>query len=524
MFEPSIIKSSTHLVKGILIEQEQQHTQYYHPMEGYLTTSLVEEVMVKTNDGLNINPIQLSSVAAKIISPSEQPVGEVAIVHGMGQKRFSFMLEFVTTGTLLGTITEVITGYTDYVGATISGAIDPRLRFFVNDCITLIDTPETYVARDGSTRYVKRIKDDMTLLRSPYDTSLDMVSLRPEDTIAHEWSSVLRSGGSNSIDVRTSMSQGPKNAETTSTMSHRYLSTVLGAYLTASNPYAANRPNDNSPKKYNDLENLDIHDSAWNCCSVASPNTTFYHRALKSAGLDITTEFTKLDLDRIWNIPSDKWQLILNRPGASIRSPLQNSEHWGGATTETSIVYNLTHILPNIMGKFLIGAAAFTMTNATLGGEILITPVCEPLGLFENVLTRLQMVQLIDLIKLDVVHGTILPKAYLFDIYLEINLLGICHFEISINGGPKIPYDAPMFCDGIYSPLLGLNVEALNHLTYTVANLADNVISASQQYTSRNKVVSAVPSPNNAHVFETGFDAFNNPVVTPPDILSKYNL
>ena len=508
------IRPMTSLNKCILILQEGQQEQYYRPMTTRLDDEIVNRVLVDTNDGLNINPFSLLNTASTIIRPDDQVAGKVGIINGMNQRRYSYMMEFVTVGTGLGTVTEIVTGYTDTDQISASGAIAPELRFFVNDVITLLDSKETYIDRNGQVRYLKTVKDDLTLLRAPSFATYDMVSLRPEDVSAHKWSEELRKSNVPTLDARTSMSGPPKHTSTADASSHRYLANVLNSYFTAANPYL-----DSYPSNQNDEYQLDIHSTASAACAVRQTSTMFFHRALHMSGIQNTTEFTYQQVQNIWNLPPQRWEVIHHR-GNRLRRPIEHSESWSGATTETSIVYAMTHLLPNIMGKFLIGAAAFTMTNQTIGREIVITPVMAPLGLFENAINIVQLKQLCDLIKMDIIFGIILPKVEVFDIYLEIDLTGLTHYEISVNGGGKIPFDAPMFCDGIYSPLIGMSVDALTNVSQTLTGLTDVVISVAHGYTNKPISPSGGHHPVIQSVGNNDFNKFISPTV--PNLMAKY--
>jgi hypothetical protein len=472
------IRPITYLNRGILILQQGQHEQHYRPLTTRLDNALIDQVLQDTSDGLNVNPATLLRTASTIIRPSDQAFGTVNIANGMQQRRFSFMLEFITTGTPLGTITEIVTGYTDNDQVSASGAIAPELRFYVNDVTTLVDTAETYIDIRGQKRFVKKVKDDFTLLRVPDYSVHSMVSLRPQDVPIHLWSADIRAGAGEVIDPRTSMSGPPKMTMNDDASSHRYLTAVVDAYFTGANPY-----HESTRMKNNDY-NQDVHNAAHSAAAVRQNGTMFFHRALYFGGVQSTVEFTYRQLQSIWNVPDDRWEVLLTK-GNRMRQPLLYSERWGGALIETGIVYSLTHLLPNIMGKFMVGAAAFSLTNQTFGKEIIVAPIQPPFGLFDNILTPIQLKQMCDVIKTDLVYGVILPRADTFDIVMEIQLSGLTHYEISINGGPKIPFDAPMFCEGIYSPMIGLNVENLNTVATDILTLTDNILSASAGYTTR---------------------------------------
>ena len=81
--------------------------------------------------------IGLAGIAGSIVKPTAQTCGMVDIPQGWGGDRLRFCMEVEITSHAGGRTLEYITGYTDTMGATLTGNIDPQMRLFINNTVTI---------------------------------------------------------------------------------------------------------------------------------------------------------------------------------------------------------------------------------------------------------------------------------------------------------------------------------------------------------------------------------------------------
>lgn len=149
-----------------------------------------------TLGGSNVSVGAISGVAGAILRPSAQPEGYVYIDNGWEEPRLRFIME-VSHGVRMGCKqSQILTGYTDYVGVTPNGNVDPNMRLYFNNSINLrevgIDAP---TGRQSQTR----VTDSSHILMQPYSANdawhgNTPLTMRPQDLFSQMQTQMLDGG------------------------------------------------------------------------------------------------------------------------------------------------------------------------------------------------------------------------------------------------------------------------------------------------------------------------------------------
>ena len=457
---------NTQLTRAMLIFTPGQYEQFYRPFEGHLDGTNLNNILIATNEGKLLTPAAMASVASSIISPASTPIAQMAIPNGMREDRFAFFLE-ITTESIYAVEREIIKGFTDGCGVNPhTGSIDPNMRFHINSRTVIRESP---VTNAYGTMPARDVRNDYSIL-AEIPGMLGATALRPEDAVAFQQVQQFRYGESDIRDTRTSLMGVAKQSNTQHCIPSHYLSDICNGYRKASNAQMVTEGNQYT--EYEDGSSLGLHDNTLPFIRAESIQTSNFYNQMGNPNNPASSHtFTFGELNYVWPRKPDFWIKVMPQPGRRVASPLEYTEHWAGATVETSIAFSLTHILPALMTKLMLVELELTLTNMTMGNGVYIQPL-NWVEMFEGVVTEDTLQFLCTQVEMDIVRGLLQPKAALFDVYMKVNLLSNSQFQISINGGDKIPYNAPMFCDSYYSPLIGMDDRNLKEISDNIENLA----------------------------------------------------
>ena len=450
------MQPDTQLTKAVLIFTPGQYDQYYRPFEADLNGQNLNNIMIATNDGRLLTPSAMANVASSIIQPSTTPVARVPIPNGLAENRFAFLLEITTTN-LYGEEREIIRGFTNYCGVDLStGSIDPNMNFHINSRTVI---KETEIMGAMGVIQKQAIRNDYSVFAEVPNME-NATILRPEDAVAYQQTQQLRYGEAELIDSRSSLRGIAKLSSTSNSIPSHYLSDLCKGYKQARNPVAT---------EFEDNDQT-VYDLIMPYVRAESVMRSYFYNAMGGLAPEASHTFTFAEINRVWPRNNDFWVKSMPQPGAAIRSPIADTEHWQGAQIETQVAFSLTHILPALMTKLMLVELEIRITNMSFGNQVMIAPM-NWTEMFQGTVNQDSIDYLCGQIELDIVHGLLLSKSSIFNLYLRVNLLANSHFDISLNGDNAIPYNAPMFCDSYFSPLIGMQQRDLTEISRNMENL-----------------------------------------------------
>lgn len=434
----------------------------------YTTSVTPREISIlqeATDNGANLNPANLAGVAGSIIRPCTEGVGVASIENGWDTKRLRFFMEVQIPSIAGAVVVQYLTGYTDHVGVSYNGTIDPNMRMYFNNSIfarkMLVQTP---FGQQGQTT----VSDASQILHGNYTPSFrnlnsNAFTMRPEDVFTTISASQM--GNVDIVDTRPSFATSSlKKSRRSNSSPTTYLSRVMTAHRDT----------------FNDGEVDDEYQTAMSRAvgrvreSLVSQDNTlsiFQRETSLSEGSSITYgELCHLcpQLDSLTRVA------LATGVIADTMHTRGQSEYWTSTTNEAIFCTILTHSVPAVMMDLMINKVAFVATNQTLDGSFQIQ-FGEVLSFAENqdMTPYIQQFQrrLISEIFQD------LTRNNLIDIQLtaHFDVLGETVMDISLGGGPTVRFVSPSFCDGLTSPVLTNDAQFLKAMSSDIDSLADNM-------------------------------------------------
>lgn len=447
-----------------------------------------------------IDPYLLAGIANDVISPSMDIDKNIDINDGWQEARFHFFMEFKKNIGHGGVIYYCYTGYTDTLGISENGDVDPEMVLHITNAIYLTEqngrnkklindiqvmTNERYRVRNG--RY------DPEYIMDPYT----MVSEHQVQTmLEHE----LEDGETAHPSYATLGRYITETKRAHNSPSH-LLSGLTSARLHA---------NDRSDTIEDDLSYGGDSHSRIN-------RTTLSLLSKKSLREDPFLALFREETD-IMNSASVSWQMLCeyfplleddrivevifpeevrqDRDLSSVFSRgmrARDSEEWTGANIETIIAEKLTQQLPNFMISELIQSVSFTVTNemtSTIDEDYVFVYGNSE---FDDIDNRTSVVYLVDgltanyEVKLLMGFENKIKRLLLdqishhgqIDLSLTVraDLFGEFNVAVSINGGPEERFVRPTYSNSMASSLLTTDVDHFSNLSTNILNFVDSSIS-----------------------------------------------
>ena len=454
--------------KFFMFETGTYNPQFRRPYETVLNGSTQNTIIERLSGSTQYNPSALGGIANKFITPSAVPEMEIKIANGWGERRMRFMLEIECQSEMGTTISEVILGYSEYVGVSINNHIDPQLVFYVNSTMqvrkTLSMTPL------GNQMHTSIIDSSHILANNNWSGAYDSVidrRMRPEDVYATMTRNTLGLEGG-ILDTRAMSSNVATKSRRTNSSPANYMAQILNGYTQATNDvdYSANAGTVVSKARDITRENPANVDPFLSAISNV--------RGTSMVG----NSFTFSDLRAIE--PNIEYlteaRLIAPTQKTTVHTAGQTSA-WHGSDIDTYIANVLSQSVPSLLMDLALTEIVFKTTNRTINSTI-ITQILFGQGFVDGDISKQ-----LDVFKLRLEYEILKDVSYEntidFAIEMKVDLLGETWLSLSLNGQPQIDYVTPSFSDALLVPVLTTNDQRTTNLasdfeSLTMALLDDN--------------------------------------------------
>lgn len=444
------------------------------PYESNIQDRDVDAFRELTGGGLTVAPSLLSGVASNFIKPSASAQTSVAIDNGWDVARFRFIMTVEIVDNIGGGPTrKIIQGYTNHLGATTNGSIDPNMILYFNNMITVrtsvIETPH------GRSNNMIVAESDQ-ILRGDYEMSLTQQpsithSMRPQDIFTTMGRQAL-GVDDDILDPRTAFSEDPlKRSRRTNCSASHYLSDIINGYTSvySGNEYSSDYGVMMKQAKGNVVENTISSDKFFFFLKEKTSNflsngyVTYQELASTLNGFDQNTLFVKS-------------KDVVKK---STATPMENhivgqTEHWNGSNAETVWSSILSQSLPSIMMDLMLTKVCFMATNRTLDGSYQVQMM--DVGSFAEGIDLSKYIDVfISRLKAEVLRGLSRNNGIDFNLNMYVDVVGETRISISIAGGPTTDYATPSFCDGLFSPVLSNSQHNLVAISHDLEALSNNI-------------------------------------------------
>jgi hypothetical protein len=458
----------------MLAETGRYDTQFSRPYQTQLQGSTLNLLSERLAGSTRFTGPQLAGVASQVIAPTAQPEAQVAIAGvGWNERRLRFMMEVECRMLSGGVVNVMVLGYTNHPGViAATGAIDPRMEFYVNSVISVRNQIEN--TPTGPRTHTNIIDNSHVLVNPTYAGAYGNVQsykMRPEDVYAAMKVNHI-TPVADVLDIRTVLDSKPIASRRSNAIATDYAANLLDGYSRAS-----------FDRNFGVHREEDILEGARGYVQENMVQNNPFFKAISGfrdgfmTNFFVWTDLLKLD-------PTAEERTIVTMQGITQQQGPQaaydvNSgiaSPWGGSEKETQVATTLSQSIPALMTDFGLTKVAFISTNRRVFADAAngLAPYAMQSRISTKVLDVLSFTDFDMSLYMDHFIGRVEQMVMLdisynneMDFYVEmqVDLLGETWIKISLNGGPLIPFVTPSFADALMVPVVTQNAHLASQLS-----------------------------------------------------------
>lgn len=447
-------KSQISVAKLILQATGTYNPVYSRPYQTHVDGDTLNSIIRRVDEakGTAITGSLFAGVASNILTPSATPQGEIPIHMGWAERRIRFFMEVHVTVNTGAQFIYYFQGYTSHLGVTDSGAIDPRMEFYINSYIRVTRAqqygPYGTTVRDVVTESAHIINGQVV-----QQATGQAFGMRPQDIFVGIQSGYLEQAYANHMnsdsfqDYRFMIGNDPLGSRRSNNLPADFIAKVVDTYQSSKQLADFGQGNEN------------IYGKAQNMAVDVSPYENVFIRALSNIkGTHCSTSFTFSDLERLDpNTPRVTNYISLGQTQRAQLHSAGQTEFWNGSNRETLAATTLSNAIPAVMMELMISKLVFRSTNHDTTGQPN-TIIIDALSLTNTDITmnlELFKRRLQSEIMFDLTYG----NSELYMLEMRVDMFGETSISIAFGGGPMITYTTPSFCDSLLTPVVTMNKE-----------------------------------------------------------------
>jgi len=417
-----------------------------------------------------VNETAFANDVPNIMGISGNVLGAAKIANGWGIQRLRYVM-ITETPMGSGMLESYIQGYTEYHDPSISGAIDPRMKFYINsvtNVMRVIDhTTNAPIVMPQSTFNVIADHLGNAEYQDVTEPHMGLQLIRPSDIINGIQNMDMYGGQTDTL-----LNNNAGNYAGNTAVSDRANSDPLKHFTTTVNSYIKSM--NTTTLSHNPS---DVVRNASNFTGNTNILTTPIIAALYNiTGLPTPTEFT---LDTLSKVTPDigartympEQNYTTPYTDASILNTNDTEEMWKN-TIESTMAVNIVQSVSGMLIDNLLSGIDFSVTN--MGGQ--------PLTTVTNAFSFIDGIDLIPYVnKVETrINHILFPEiskngGYLLNIFVHSDLLGDSSVSISVNNAPPTVFRFPTFADSLYSPVIS-DADNKGMMTNDFNNVFDRVM------------------------------------------------
>lgn len=432
---------------------------------------VVDDFLEITDDGRDINNVNMAGLAGRIIRPTALPQCSIDIEGGFGERRLVFMiaLEHRSFGSSNPKVT-ILSGYTDRVDVTYTGTIAPDLRMYIN-AVTRVNTMGH--ARAMGVDHVISANSyeafDLDGYRQDNYGERSLKLLRPQDIIRDM--EHAHSDDYNNIDTgNTVMQSRNQTSRRLNGLPSRYLASIIKSVVSSDT---------------DDLFDTGMRNSRYakaRSSSGVKENNLIQDavtRELKEVSTFLSDGYiTYRDLNRIvprLDADTDVMFLKNNPTMLSRQARSNNTERWDGGNQTVVAATIVSQSLGAILASCLLTYIDLEFTNETISGETNVT--INNLASFGDFIDPRQQAQHLEFVIVNELMPVLTFNGeYDISVKVEFDIQLDAFITISWDGEEWVDFSTPNFCDGLLSPIITTNENALDNISRQTGALVDSIL------------------------------------------------
>jgi len=428
------------------------------------------------NNG-RITDVSVASSLNNIVKISDTTTGVVDIPYGWNTQRLRFLME-VEQNVGNGIVVSYLQGFSEYHDPTLSGLIDPAMKFHINSITNVTKTPNpmtglmqirltgTYnVISDlaGGTKYEE-------LNGGPGQTS-DLKLIRPNDIIEDISLVELSNGGA--VDTLNRLGVVGNTVETSrkgNNDSIKFFTNTLNQVITSKSLADSS----------SDLQDV-MKTASQNTVESAITSNPFIYALHRMTGVEAPTSFTMGQLEMLDPGVGSKTYKTADGPAVGYAQTIMDTNNTSDMlqpTIENKIATQVANSIASMMAENLTTKLSINITN--MSGVNIAVPTSfnsfidgvDIVGYVNRIVARCENVLLPDL-----THNGLI----LLNINVEADLLGDTTVVVEYEMQPAIVFRFPVFTDSLYTPVITDSV-GRKTMGDDMANLIDATYEASNMF------------------------------------------
>lgn len=407
----------------------------------------------KTNTPSMINDVLIANTLPNILTINPQPGKLINMPNGWRTARYRFLLE-VAISVNGQEMSYYYQGFSDYQSHTMTGIIDPNIRFYINSVTVVrsVKHPTTGQLMQSAVNVYQVMRSESGLNIMELD-NMDNFLIRPVDVMSSIF--LTEKYQTNQIENTTNQLRHDRvlESERNNNNPYGYFSRIVNSVVTSLN--GLDNIGLESQIGYNTGQIYEAAVSTLNSYKGNVFNNLFLLMLAKVTGREMACDFSLNELTLI--DPDIASKVIIHLEDSNhIPDPAFNfvsTEYTCPTlqpTDESMLAIFIANTLPSLMTQYLITKANIVLSN--LEGE-------ETVFCIGN--TIVQDLNLIDLNnRLEAkIRGVLLPTVFgqgfrHVQVNIDCDVLGDINILVVKQGKEPVPFRFPAFADGLYSPIV----------------------------------------------------------------------
>lgn len=464
--------TNVRVVRFLIIETGTYNDQYRRPYVTQATGDVIAALDERIDRNEHIVPASISGLANNVLTMQTQPENNTKIINGWGERRLRFMMEIEYTLGIGAHVTEVLTGYTDYLGLSRlnyggHATLDDDMSFYVNSIIQLTST--VVATGVGRQEYVNVTDNSQLIVNNNFeDIYQDGQQFRMRPTDVYATMNLGLAGGFDASvdDTRTKVTTAPMKSRRSNGLPTAYAANLLESYKNASMGEVFGQSEDQVlARARNTVAEISVMDDPFMKAIAQMRNApvgnTFTLREIQRMDPGATAPgvlftFSQLEAQRM--IPQGQQQ----GPGAMHERGQTALWHSADAVTHAAAI--IAQAVPSMVADLALTEVAIHTTNmipqgfapqmSPYGGR----PVNTYFGYLNSFSKKVALPHAAERLKVrletELLRDLSFNGAVDFDIDIFVNLIGDTMIKISLGGGPKVDFVVPSFCDALLAPVV----------------------------------------------------------------------
>lgn len=494
------IPTQIRVVKFLITETGTYNPMFRRAYRTEMEASTLNAIQEKVSNSNHITPQMLGGLADRFVMPSAAPEldgtgrsRQILIPQGWGEQRLRFLLEVETSFGTGGTITEIVQGYTDHLGVSYSGVINPQMEFHVNSVLKIRKQVEN--TPFGAKSFFNVVDSAHVLVdnQSQQLYNPDITErMRPEDIFSAMSRRTYNNIGS-FIDERTVHGAVPVLSNRKNGIPTNYLSEIMEGYQNA-----LIDPSDSSGNPAEHYSKARAFAASPSIQVDAFIKAISNIRQVPAASVFSFADLVKLDPNTQRNTKYAK----AGTPTINVQSNISMgtaqpwdvphqagmTETWENPNQATHAAVVLSNSVPALLMELALTGIHFQSTNRNLGTVMMqggqITTTVGNWESFSDFDMTNHLRTFVARFEREVMPGLTFCNQMDYWLEMRADLLGETWIKISIGGSPMVVFAQPSFADALAVPVLTNNRQAVSGVVEDFSMFLDTVIQTDRLGTS----------------------------------------